>query len=352
MSQALRRSLVIHLVLLPCLFLIVGCDVFAPPQNQSTPKQPRDGYHFCFWNVENLFDDQDDNRKTKGDSKYDEDYSHNSTLRQTKLNRLSEVLFTMNGGNGPDILALAEVEGERAARMLMNHLNQKMPRKASRYKYLEIKDPRGGRHIATAIISRIPTKSNRTQLLKSRYRILEVHLEVKGHPLVVVVSHWSSRLSDKTGQTRAKYAKTIYGRFNAMYARNSKVDFVVCGDFNDNPNDASLKQHLHAVKTVGMAKNGPAGWPNLLNPFENVYNPRSVGTIYYRGWNLFDHVVVSPGMLDSSGWSYVQGSAKIENAKVMQKRTGSPRGFYATTKSGGHGYADHFPVSVRLKVQK
>jgi hypothetical protein len=28
-------------------------------------------YLFCFWNVENLFDDQDDDRKSRGDTEFD-----------------------------------------------------------------------------------------------------------------------------------------------------------------------------------------------------------------------------------------------------------------------------------------
>ena len=33
-------------------------------------------YLFCFWNVENLFDDQDDGRRTKGDKEFDAFVAH------------------------------------------------------------------------------------------------------------------------------------------------------------------------------------------------------------------------------------------------------------------------------------
>ena len=53
------------------LVVVVGCPVSAPNPggDGSTPIGPPGAgtYTFCFWNVENLFDDQDDRRTTKGD---------------------------------------------------------------------------------------------------------------------------------------------------------------------------------------------------------------------------------------------------------------------------------------------
>ena len=75
----------------------------------------------------------------------------------------------------------------------------------------------GGRHISPAVLTRLPVDARRTQVLDKRRRILEVHIEVNGHDLVVLASHWTSRVSDKRGTGRDKYADEIYGRFHAMY---------------------------------------------------------------------------------------------------------------------------------------
>ena len=75
-------------------------------------------YLFCFWNVENFFDDNNDGRKAAGDKVYDPWFAENPDILKLKLSRLTEVLLKMNGGKGPDIIALAEVETPRAAELL------------------------------------------------------------------------------------------------------------------------------------------------------------------------------------------------------------------------------------------
>ncbi len=75
-------------------------------------------YLFCFWNVENLFDDQEDPQREGVDRELDRWYSANPTVLRQKLNNLSEALLRLNGGIGPDILAMVEVEGLRAADLL------------------------------------------------------------------------------------------------------------------------------------------------------------------------------------------------------------------------------------------
>src|SRR4051812_38317903 len=82
---------------------------------EPTPlPDPADGkageYFFCFWNVENLFDDQDDGRTKRGDSTYDGYFAREPEALAAKLKNLATVLAKMNGGQGPDILCLAEVE--------------------------------------------------------------------------------------------------------------------------------------------------------------------------------------------------------------------------------------------------
>lgn len=348
----MKRPFLFSLLLIPLLLIAIGC-FDSPPQAGpgGLPPQPDDGYLFCFWNVENLFDERDDGRTGPGDKTYDKRFSDDPELVNKKLSHLVKVLTTMNDGRGPDILALAEVEGEHITQRLKEALNRKIGNRAMPYQHIAYKNPKGGRHIATVVISRIPILSNRSRILKSRYRILEAHLDGGGHPLVVVASHWSSRLSDRTGETRAKYAKAIYGRFNAIYKKNDKVDFLVCGDFNDNPTDASVVQHLHAVPNREDALQLENGQPRMLNLFADLHDEKSKGTLYYRGWHLYDQITVSPGLLDTRGWTCVPETAEIIQPKFMQNRNGKPRSFYPPTKTKGYGYSDHFPVAVRLKLQ-
>src|SRR4051794_32936000 len=95
------------------LALLLG--VFKP--DGTTPSgppgsPPEGGYVFCFWNVENLFDDHDDGRRQRGDKEFDDFFANNKEMLQQKLKNLTDVLLGINGGKGPDILCVAEIESD------------------------------------------------------------------------------------------------------------------------------------------------------------------------------------------------------------------------------------------------
>ena len=208
MPRRTPRSLAPAVVLL-IVVLVLAVIAFqerrkSPP---AAPQAPLPGgpYLFCFWNVENLFDDQDDRRKGRGDEEYDGWYARHPELLGLKLARLSDFLLSLNGGRGPDILALTEVESERAVELLRDALNARLSDPALHYSAPVLKDVGGGRHISPALLTRLPVERDRTRLLRKQYRVLETHLRVNGQELVVIAAHWSSRLSDQTGSTRARY---------------------------------------------------------------------------------------------------------------------------------------------------
>src|SRR5262249_40585033 len=156
---------------------------------------------FCFWNVENLFDDRPNPKLTGVDREYDKWFAEDKEALGQKLNKVCQVLLEMNGGKGPDVIALAEVESYHAADLLRQGLNkQRLKNRAPTYDAVVYKDPAGGRSIATALITRLKVRGDRTRLLGKRQRVLKAHVEANGHELVVVVSHWTSRVSDKAGR--------------------------------------------------------------------------------------------------------------------------------------------------------
>src|SRR5262249_13832267 len=141
--------------LLAALFLLPGgCNL--GNGGAAAPAASADGYLFCFWNVENLFDDHRDKRHKGVDDDFDSRYAHDPEVLKAKLRNLSKVLLSLNGGKGPDILAIAEVESERAADLLRQRLNAGLEGKGTPYRNLLFKEQRAGRHIATAIITRLP----------------------------------------------------------------------------------------------------------------------------------------------------------------------------------------------------
>jgi len=365
MSNSLRRlASFLALVLLAALLLLpLGCGNGGSGKGRNgeekTPEQPADGYLFCFWNVENLFDDKEDGYKRQPDKDYDEEFAKTEGLFDEKLGKLSKVLLSMNGGKGPDILALAEVENENAADQLRQRLNKDLSDKAEPYKNLLFKENKSGRNIAPAILTRLPVRGNRTRKLDGRHRILEGHIEVNGHQLVIIASHWTSRVSDdeKKGTGRAKYADMIYGHFKGMFLANPDIDLLICGDFNDTPEDKSVMEHLHATgKRSEVTKDTRE--PHLFN-LSAGRDKETFGTHRFeRKWFIFDQIIVSPGLLDDKGWTVLPDTLKTVRHISMTNKFGGPWSFDRnhddrSLKGGGkRGVADHFPVTVRLKVEK
>ena len=272
-------------------------------------------YFFCFWNVENLFDDRNDGRTKRGDTAYDTYYAQEPEALSWKLRHVTDVLVKMNDGKGPDILCIAEVEvNSRAPELLLNAYNARMSDSSRHLLTILFDNPGGGRDIGCAILTRLPVDKTRTRLLGNRLRILEGQIVVNDHPLVVVASHWSSRISDRDGGSRSTYGDIIYGRFRAMVNRNPAVDFLVCGDFNDPPEEESVVSHLHAVADIQQVR--ASGTVPLLYNFMTPLADKGEGTHFYRRWWLFDHICVSPGLLDDQGWSIVPDSAAIVKEKA------------------------------------
>jgi endonuclease/exonuclease/phosphatase family metal-dependent hydrolase len=321
-----------------------------PPVNTTpVPAEPGD-YLLCFWNVENLFDDRDDNLTQRGDKEYDEWYAHNAAALNEKLRHLTDVLMAMNGGKGPDVLCVAEIESLRACQLLQLALNRRVPDPKLSYTGVLYDSPGGGRHIGTAILTRLPVVGKPT-LLGSRLRILEGRVQADGHTLVIIASHWSSRVSDRTGATRAKYADLIYGRYRRIFTANPKVDFLVCGDFNDNPDDPSVTEHLHAVGDLDAVRQG-RDVPLLFNLMDRLWHEGQASHFYNARGFLFDQVCVSPGLLDDEGWSALPDSARVVKQKAL--RNGRPDRFGGESDRrplSARGASDHFPVTVTLRVR-
>ncbi len=139
-----------------------------------------------------------------------------------------------------------------------------------------------------------------------------------------------------------------------MTALEPAADILIAGDFNDEPGDPSVVKHLHAVadrhRVLDASRNGA---PLLLLDLTAALDPRrGEGTYYYNGrWEVLDHVVASPGLLDDSGWSIRPETLRIENARSLRYgRAGRPWRFGGPTATTPRGVSDHFAVSVRLRV--
>lgn len=317
---------------------------------------------FCTWNVENLFDDKLDKRNAI-DTEYDTAFAENEELRKLKYDRIAGAFLKMNDGRGPDIIACLEVESVRAAELLKGVLNDKLKESKADdkllYKNIAMKNLEGGRHIAPCVITRLDMVPQLTRMHGRMLRILECHVVVNGYDLCIFASHWTSQLKQRDGTDgdsgREKYAVAIYEAFRTMNKRDQNCDAIVCGDFNDTPDAEPVFKVLGAIGDKSKVK-PTDNEPYFLNLLHGK-DPAKFGTIWYNGKPLiYDHICVSPGLLDNKGWSVdpdsiatvTAGLTRVGATRREPFRFGNPG---KETKTSERGFADHFPVMVKLKVE-
>ena len=317
-----------------------GARVPAPsaPGSASVAIPPGRDVTICAWNVENLFDDRDDPSNPDADENW---FGNSPSAVDEKVGLLAEALLTQNAGRGPDVLVLLEVESRRALEFLRQSLNAALPA-GSQYGGLVFRPLSSGRRIAPGVLTRLAVDESLTRDDSPR-RTLEAHLVgPAGAPLVVIATHWTSRLNAGSDVRRAAYADAIAARVDAILAADPTADVVIAGDFNDGPTDPSVRDHLCGPRRAG---------PPLVD-LTTALNPATDGTYRYRGrWEVLDHIVVSPGLFDGAGWSVRADSLRVENGPARRVgRDRRPWGFGGPKRSGPRGASDHFAVTARLTV--
>ena len=312
----------------------------APAPAGPAPAPSAEGYLFCSWNVENLFDDVDDPDVRDADEDW---FGNNKAVVREKVDHLAEALLRQAGGRGPDVLAVVEVENLRAVELLRDALNARLAPEL-RYSYVVFRENRTGRHFAPAILSRLPGRVDPGIEFRPTLRILAAVVEAEGAPLHILASHWTSRLTDATGDRRAAYGDALY---RAARDLGPDADLLICGDFNDEPDDPSVRDHLHAIGDPAVV--GDVRGP--LRLLDLMAGPRP-GTIEFRGrFQTFDHLVASPGLLEPPGWVALPGTLIVaDDPSLRTGRNGRPWRFGGPNATGPRGYSDHFAVTVRLRV--
>ena len=83
-----------------------------------------------------------------------------------------------------------------------------------------------------------------------------------------------------------------------------------------------------------------------------VLYKNGVGSLAYAdSWNLFDQMILSPGLANGHGGRYAYYGARIFNKPYLQQDEGNFKGYPLRTYVGDQfvgGYSDHFPVFVIL----
>ena len=305
-------------------------------------------FRIGFYNVENLFDTDDD------PIKIDSEYLPTSHLKwtieryQKKQQNLTQVIAAMQY---PSVLGVTEIENDK---VLQDLVNQPLM-KGNNYQFIHFESPdERGIDVAMlyktadfivkskrAIAIKFPTDNDKTR------DILEVKGTIKGQPLTIFINHWPSRRGD-TGESEGKrmyVAEQLRKAVEETLIKDKDTGILIMGDLNDAPTDKSLTQSLKAQEWTQNATMDAKMLYNLGAPVAK----RNEGTIYYKGWSVFDQIIVSGNLLNK-----MDKEETIFKADFMTftDKAGNklPNRTYTGPIYRG-GYSDHFPVYVNIYLK-
>lgn len=314
-----------------------------------------------FYNLENLFDPQDDPKT------FDEDYTPRGRKRwtedvlQQKIDRLAEAIRKIGfreSKRPPLLLGVAEVENFRVLQMLVHH-ELLYP---YGYEILHYDSP-DARGIDLALLYQkdfflvseskaynLPLFDGKTNLKRSTRDQLVVSGWMEEEELHLLINHWPSR---RGGQKRSESHRISAARLqqkiiDSLQGLNPVAKIIVMGDFNDNPDDKSLSLLTDTQENSYMKNFQP-----LFNPMKRLYK-KGVGSLAYRDrWFLFDQILISQSLMPTKGVFFIE--AKVFSPDFLKNKKGKYKGYpFRSEIQGGqlHGYSDHFPIYALMGKMK
>ncbi len=331
-------------------------SAFAKAQEKKTYKVQT----IAFYNVENLFDTENDPVTFDDDRTPDGKDHWTEAIYQDKVAKMAKVISEIGADvaqNAPALVGLAEIENRKTVEALAN--DPSLLDKDYGIAHFDSPDRRG---IDVALlyqkalfkptnISKHPlyiySNSNPDKRVYTRDQLL-VSGYLDGDMVHVIVNHWPSRSGGEARSRKKRMAAAALNMklIDSLQSNDPYAKIITMGDLNDDPNSPSVKKVLKAKGDKDKVKD-----KGLYNPMAPMFK-KGFGTLAYRdGWNLFDQVIVSAPLLDDDYSSYRYYKAGIYNKNYLSNPRGRYKGYpYRSFANGGYtgGYSDHFPVFIYL----
>ena len=316
----------------------------------------RSELQFMFYNVENLFDTADDPHKVDNEFLPDGNKHWTYYRYKHKLNNIYKVIMAVGESNAPALVGLCEIEN----RDVLDDLTLNTPLLKMDYSIVHHESP-DQRGIDVALLYRdkyfkvlyeeaIGIKFEDNNRKKTRDILYVKGLVFKKDTLHVFVNHWPSRRGGQkqSDGSRMTVALKLKHKTDSILLANPNAKIIICGDFNDEPEDDSLQEGLMALP---LEKKDTLSVLYNLSPMP--HNNIS-GTLKYRGrWNVFDQFIVSEALLneDKGVNTTFKDYIVFSDGFLLQpdeKYTGKqPFPTYRGVNYLG-GFSDHLPVCLKL----
>jgi endonuclease/exonuclease/phosphatase family metal-dependent hydrolase len=366
------------------LFFRLVCTLALAVAAQARP------FMVMVYNVENLHD-------VDGIAQF-EDYQparYTKAHALTKLTNITKVVAQFEGGRGPDVILLQEIEvdftpgktppdydqilahyaGMRIEEMLGAKFTPEIGDLPAEALLLKAFSDHGltGYHVAVpdvvtaagtarkleqkcVVFTRFPIKHVRAHATENARAILEVLVDVDGAPLYLFDNHWKSGAGDaETEKTRVMNARTLRTRLTEILKADPNADVILGGDFNSQYNQS--RRYAKTMKETGL--NDVLGSQGnelaVRGTTRDLYNlwyelpAEQRGSDTFRGeWGTLMQLMISRGLYDYRGVQYVDNSfgvAKIAGLNMDAK--GLPLRWSGDGPAGS-GFSDHFPIYAKF----
>lgn len=317
-------------------------------------------YRAMFYNVENLFDTVNDSIKNDDDFMPDGFMRWNMRRYWDKLRNITRVITAVGEMHSPSLVGLCEIENDT----VLHDLTKRSPLRAQGYEYVATNSP-DERGIDVALLyqphqfgllesNEYEIEFSRSDARPSRNILHAVGKVISGDTLDVFVVHPPSRYGGQkeSEPQRLDVAKQLRNRVDSLWDVRTSCNVIILGDFNDYPNNKSLKSVLKASSIQSDIAD-----EELYNMFLHRMNEKDFGTYFYQGmWGILDQIIVSGNMLRDDSAIYVKNKeAHIFKADFLleeDKNTGSSKPYrtYLGPRYLG-GFSDHLPVYVDFIIQ-
>jgi endonuclease/exonuclease/phosphatase family metal-dependent hydrolase len=333
----------------------MGCGIAEVQAPQPVVESPAadmvlaspEGAAVVGYNVENLFDTEDD------PATHDEDFLPDGELHWTaeryhhKLDQLARAI-DWAGDGPPAIVGLAEVENQR----VVEDLARTGPLQDAGYQVVHFDSPdeRGvdvallvRRSVARVLDQRpLPVRLDHDRTRDVLYAKLQL---AKGEVLHVFMNHWPSRGEGmaRSAPKRMAAARTVRQAVDKVLREDPHAKVLLLGDFNDHPDDASIRQGLQADCGDGNA---------TLHDLMCMGQAPGAGSEQYGGeWSFLDQMIVSDALLHGPGIT-IASAAAFRDPRLLFRhpRYGpSPDKTYSGGRYKG-GFSDHLPVVAHIRM--
>ena len=323
--------------------------------------QQKSSFQVLFWNVENLFDVENDTLKN------DEDFLPNSLKHWNgyryyqKLQQLSKAIIASGEWNPPALIGLCEVENDSVLYDLVHRTG--LRNLDYRYVVTHSDDFRG---IDVALLYQsdlfkliatesIPVGELPVGKRATRDLLHIVGQVVSGDTLDLFIAHLPSRFggAKQSEPNRIHVSKVLRAKADSILTNRMFPKVIIMGDFNDYPKNTSISKILSVQNPNDKIVDRNYLYHMLAFSADHK---RCRGTYKYKNsWDILDHLIVSGGLLDDSSSCHTASKeARIVNLPfllIKDEKFGGLKPF--RTYNGMHylgGFSDHLPIILELEL--